>query len=87
MIISNAKINALLGRPDMVKEFPNLLMTVYNHHSCCGNSNRRLVDYNGIKRSLAAMPEPRKQLFKKMAGAADCQVIFQQNNSVVERAF
>jgi hypothetical protein len=87
MIISNARINALIGRPDMVRAFPNLLMTVHDPRSCCGNSNKRLIDYSGIKRSLAAMPEPRKQLFKEMAGLDRCEVVFQQNNSVVSLAF
>jgi hypothetical protein len=81
MLIDDSTINALLQRPEMVREFPFLLATTENAKVCCGRS-RRVANYPIIKQTIAGMPTERKELFKKMLGVLSCRVVFQVNNSI-----
>jgi hypothetical protein len=87
MMIDDARINALIKRPEVVREFPMLLTMAQSGRPCCGRSERRSIAYNAIKSSLAAMPGPRKELFKKLVGADRCRVLYLSNNNVADVTF
>jgi hypothetical protein len=89
MILSEARINELVRRPEVTREFPVLLATTAAPRRCggCRRPAQRLVDYNTIRAALGGMPDERKQRFKELAGLERVRLIFRQHNKVVDLTF
>ena len=65
-MLTNTAIRQLVARPDLVREFPFLRMTV-TLRTCCGEPPRQ-PNIHAIRSALGIMPHDRKQLFEKMSG-------------------
>jgi hypothetical protein len=72
--------NAILAAFPFIKQAADRMKGVAKAAPCCNQTV--LSDYNSIKASLAAMPAPNQDKFKKILGVDKVKVIWAGGNQI-----
>lgn len=92
LVIENAVINSLLLNNAITDRFPFLKEAAKrkdtnNYSSGCIPCNKKPIDNNPIRASIAMMGEQDKQDFKRILNTDSVKVIYLVGNTTVETSF
>lgn len=85
MTIDDSAINSLIGRPDVVKEFPFLVTTKKVSTPCGGCDPVAKIDYNALKGTMAGMPSERLDKLKQLLRVDSLRFIWRNGDKAADR--